>query len=65
MIKKTLTINNKMGLHCRPCSEIVNAAKQYESDIFIIKDDEYANVKKYDGYYYIIFKTRRYYSFES
>ena len=45
MIKKTLTIHNKTGLHCRPCSEIVNVAKQYKSEIFIVKDDESANAK--------------------
>ena len=45
MIEKLLTIRNKTGLHCRPCSEIVNAAKQYKSEIFITKNDENADVK--------------------
>jgi phosphocarrier protein len=35
MIKETVTIPNKAGLHARPAAALVRLASQYESDFFI------------------------------
>jgi len=40
MYKKTATIINKRGLHARPGSDFVNAAKEFKSSITIRRLDE-------------------------
>jgi phosphocarrier protein HPr len=35
MIKETVTIVNKAGLHARPAAALVRLASQYKSDFFI------------------------------
>ena len=45
MIEEELLIKNTAGLHCRPCSFIVNEARKFKSDITLIKEEEYANAK--------------------
>ena len=39
MNKKTLVIQNKLGLHARAAAQIVKSASAYSSKITIIKDD--------------------------
>lgn len=39
MYEKTITIKNKIGLHARPASKFVDAAKKYESKIRVVKDE--------------------------
>ncbi|MDF2999913.1 MAG: hypothetical protein K0Q48_32 [Bacillota bacterium] len=39
MVERSILINNKTGLHARPASNLVKAAKQFQSKINIIKDD--------------------------
>lgn len=49
MIKHTLTIKNKMGLHARPAALFVEIASQYDADVSIIKDGLEVNGKSIMG----------------
>ncbi len=40
-----LTINNKVGLHARPASLLVQEANKFESDIMVINGDTSADGK--------------------
>lgn len=40
MVEQSILIDNKTGLHARPASNLVKAAKQFNSKIKIIKDDK-------------------------
>jgi len=44
-IVKKLKIRNKLGLHCRPLSELVQKAESFKSQILIEKDGEEVNTK--------------------
>jgi len=45
-VKKTLvTIENKLGIHARPASQIVQKAMEFDSEIFLQKDDIKINGK--------------------
>lgn len=35
MIRKTLEVKNKAGVHARPAAALVKAASKYKSDVFI------------------------------
>jgi phosphotransferase system HPr (HPr) family protein len=40
MLEKAITIENSDGIHCRPSSEILNAANDYpDCEFFVITDD--------------------------
>jgi phosphotransferase system HPr (HPr) family protein len=41
----TLTVRHKAGLHARPASLFVQAARQFESDIRVSRDEREANAK--------------------
>lgn len=45
MTQKEITIKNKTGLHARPAGELVNIAKNFECDCFIINGENKANAK--------------------
>ena len=45
MIEKEVTIVPEEGLHARPAAEFVKEAKNYNSDIKVIKGDTEANAK--------------------
>ena len=45
MIKTTLTIINKLGLHARAAAKLVHIAGSFESDIILRKDGKQANAK--------------------
>ncbi len=49
MIKEKLLIQNKLGLHVRPASLLVQTAAKFESDIFIIKETQKINAKSILG----------------
>ena len=49
MISKQVTIINKLGLHARAASKLVNQASQFESDVFIDKDGNRVNAKSIMG----------------
>ncbi|MCK4544058.1 HPr family phosphocarrier protein [candidate division WOR-3 bacterium] len=49
MVKKTVKIENKLGLHARPATLIVKTASKYKSEINIKKDDIIVNGKSIMG----------------
>ena len=49
MIKQKITIVNKLGLHARAASKLVNCASQYESDVSIGRNGNQVNAKSIMG----------------
>lgn len=49
MISEKITIVNKLGLHARAASKLVNCASQFESDVFISKKGNRVNAKSIMG----------------
>ncbi len=49
MIKRSVTITNKLGLHARAAAVFVKAAASYESEIFLSKDEQRINGKSIMG----------------
>lgn len=49
MISQQVTIINKLGLHARAASKLVNQASQFESEVFIDKDGNRVNAKSIMG----------------
>ena len=49
MIRKKILVQNKHGLHARPCSLLVKAASQFRSEFKIEKDDLNVNGKSIMG----------------
>jgi phosphocarrier protein HPr len=49
MIKQNITIINKLGLHARAASKLVNCASQFESEVFIGRNDNRVNAKSIMG----------------
>jgi phosphocarrier protein HPr len=49
MKERVFTIKNKMGLHARPASVLVQAASRFKSDVRIRKDAEEINAKSIMG----------------
>lgn len=45
MVKGTITVTNKSGLHLRPATELANIAGKLSSDITIIAGDKKVNPK--------------------
>jgi phosphocarrier protein len=35
MVKKRVTVRNRMGLHARACAQVITIAKRFESEIVI------------------------------
>ena len=49
MVRKKATIVNKLGLHARPCAQLVSVAARYQSEVYLIKDDMRVNGKSIMG----------------
>ena len=49
MISQQVTIINKLGLHARAASKLVNQASHFESEVFIDKDGNRVNAKSIMG----------------
>ncbi len=49
MIKQNITIINKLGLHARAASKLVNCASQFESEVFIGRNGNQVNAKSIMG----------------
>ena len=49
MIKQKVKIQNKLGLHARPASLLVQTASKFISDVFIIKNTQKVNAKSILG----------------
>jgi len=49
MLRKKIIIQNKLGLHARPCSLLVKTANKFRSDFRIQKEDMLINGKSIMG----------------
>jgi phosphocarrier protein HPr len=49
MIKQNITIINKLGLHARAASKLVNCASQFESEVFVGRNGNRVNAKSIMG----------------
>jgi phosphocarrier protein len=49
MIIENITIVNKLGLHARAASKLVNCASQFESEVFITRKGNRVNAKSIMG----------------
>ena len=49
MISETVTIVNKLGLHARAASKLVNCANQFESEVFLSRKDNRVSAKSIMG----------------
>jgi phosphocarrier protein len=49
MIAENITIINKLGLHARAASKLVNCANQFESEVFISRKGNRVNAKSIMG----------------
>ena len=49
MITENITIVNKLGLHARAASKLVNCASQFESEVFITRKGNRVNAKSIMG----------------
>ena len=45
MIEKETTVGAEEGLHARPAAQFVKTAKEFSSEIMVVKDDKEANAK--------------------
>lgn len=48
-ISRTFMIKNKLGLHARAASQFVQVASRFESDIYVIKNEQEVNGKSIMG----------------
>lgn len=49
MVSKNTLVRNSTGIHTRPASLFVKAASQFQSDIYVEKEDKSANGKSMLG----------------
>ncbi|MEW5758634.1 MAG: HPr family phosphocarrier protein [Candidatus Omnitrophota bacterium] len=49
VIKKKVTVKNKLGLHARPAALFVQIANKYDSNIIVEKGDQKVNGKSIMG----------------
>jgi len=49
MVTKTATIINKLGLHARPCAQLVTVATRHKSEVFFSKEGMRVNGKSIMG----------------
>lgn len=49
MIERELTVRNRAGLHTRPASKIVKTASQFDSEVYLRRDNYEINGKSVIG----------------
>jgi phosphocarrier protein len=49
MIKSTLTISNKLGLHARASAKLTKLASSFQSDVFMSRNGRRVNAKSIMG----------------
>jgi phosphocarrier protein HPr len=49
LIKKEVTLLNKLGLHIRPAAQFTKIASQFEANVFLSKDGVRINAKSIMG----------------
>ena len=49
MIKQNITISNKLGLHARASAKLTKLAGNFQSDVFMTRNDRRVNAKSIMG----------------
>lgn len=49
MIKTSITISNKLGLHARASAKLTKLASSFQSDVFLSRNDRRVNAKSIMG----------------
>ena len=49
VLRKEVTIINKLGLHARAATKFVKLASRYSSEIFLVRDERSVNAKSIMG----------------
>ena len=49
MIKQTITISNKLGLHARASAKLTKLAGGFQSEVFMIRNERRVNAKSIMG----------------
>ena len=49
MIKSTITISNKLGLHARASAKLTKLAGSFQSDVFMARGERRINAKSIMG----------------
>jgi len=49
MIKQSITISNKLGLHARASAKLTKLAGTFQSDVFMTRNDRRVNAKSIMG----------------
>ena len=49
MIKQSITINNKLGLHARASAKLTKLAGSFQSEVFMARNDRRVNAKSIMG----------------
>jgi len=49
LVRKTVSVNNRKGLHMRPAEQLVRTASRFESEITLVKDAVPVNGKSILG----------------
>lgn len=49
MIKRTVEVINRLGLHARPAAQLVTVAARFQSEVFFSKEDLRVNGKSIMG----------------
>jgi phosphocarrier protein len=49
MIRREVTLCNRLGLHARAASKLVQCASQYSSQVWVIRDERRVNAKSIMG----------------
>jgi len=49
MLNRSIKVQNKLGMHARPCSLLVKTTSMYQSNVKIVKDDMEVNGKSIMG----------------
>ena len=49
MITKTLTVQNKLGIHARPAAQFVRVASRFQADVTVENDEESVDGKSIMG----------------
>ena len=49
MIKTSITVSNKLGLHARASAKLTKLASSFQSDVFLSRNDRRVNAKSIMG----------------
>lgn len=49
LIRKEVTLLNRLGLHIRPAAQFTKIAARYKADVYLVRDDMRVNAKSIMG----------------